>query len=271
MKKPFKTLCLLSILCILSSSNVSAKDYYPLRLLTEHSPPSAFLDKNGEPAGVTVELIHILQQRLDEPGKIKVLPWARAMKIARTESGIALFETVRTEERENWFKWVGPLQSYHVSLYGLKQQVADKPDINTSPDDYIACSYRNSAIVNEVKKFGFKVGHNLILTSKMGDCQQMVLLGRADVTPVSELMLTEFIAAAEQAGDQLIPVAFLTERQRYLAFSKDVDDKRVTRWQSALEQSYLDGTMRKLYQTAYPELIIRRLERFAKDSHNKFD
>tara|TARA_R110000751_G_scaffold73956_1_gene149659 strand:- start:6037 stop:6786 length:750 start_codon:yes stop_codon:yes gene_type:complete len=247
------------------SSNVSfAQTKSSLRFLTEHSPPGEYLNEEGVVSGVTVELIRILQQRLDEPGEINILPWGRAMKIARQEAGLALFETVRTEEREKWFKWVGPLQSYHISLYGLKKQIQNKPDIKTSPQKYIACAYRNSAIIAEIEILGFHIGKNLILTNKVGDCQQMLLLGRADVTPVSELRVDDFITKAKQMGDKLVPVAFLTQRQRYLAFSLDVDTKRTTRWQQALEQSYLDGTMRQLYQSVYSESIIQRLEDMAK-------
>lgn len=92
----------------------------------------------------------------------------------------------------------------------------------------------------------------------------MVLLGRADVTPVSDLGLDNFVSKATQMGDKLVPVAFLAKRQRYLAFSLDVDSKRINNWQNALEQSYLDGTMRRLYQPVYPESVIKRLEELAK-------
>lgn len=264
MKNPFSVLWLLNLLIILFSTRLSALPYPPLRFLTEHSPPGEYINEEGVVTGVTVELIRILQQRLDEPGEINILPWGRAMKIARQETGLALFETARTAEREGWFKWVGPLQSYTVSLYGLKQRIIHKPDIKTAPQKYIACTYRNSAIITEIENLGFHIDRNLILTSKIGDCQKMVLLGRADVTPVSDLGLDNFVSKATQMGDKLVPVAFLAKRQRYLAFSLDVDSKRINNWQNALEQSYLDGTMRRLYQPVYPESVIKRLEEFAK-------
>lgn len=265
MKNPFSAFWLLSILNILSSNVSFAQNNIQLRFLTEHNPPGEYLNEDGAVRGVTVDLIRILQQRLDEPGDINILPWGRAMKIARQETGHALFETVRTEERENWFKWVGPLQSYHVSLYGLKQRIVNKPDIKMAPEKYIACSYRNAAIIAEIENLGFRRGQNLVLTSKVGDCKQMLLLGRADVTPVSELVIDDFIAEAKLIGDELVPIVFLTERQRYLAFSLDVDTKRIDRWQKALKKSYIDGTMRKLYQSVYSESIIQRLENTAKE------
>lgn len=265
MKNPIGWLWLLSILSVLLPNTTFANNYAPLRFLTEHSPPGEYLNDSGEVTGVTVDLIRILQKRLDEPGDISILPWGRAFKMARQEKRVVLFETVRTAERENWFKWVGPLQSYYISLYGLKHRLKNKPDIKKAPEQYIACSYRSSAIIPEIEKLGFRKGENLILTGKVGDCEQMVLLGRVDVTPVSELGLDDFVTKAKQIDEELIPIAFLTERQRYLAFSLDIDPSRIGRWQNALEQCYLDGTMRKLYQSVYSESIILRLEDIAKE------
>ncbi|MDP2715997.1 ABC transporter substrate-binding protein [Rheinheimera sp.] len=235
----------------------------PLHLLTEHNPPGEYLNAQGEITGVTAELIRVLQQRLDEPGTMQLMPWGRALNIARTAENTALFETVRTAEREHWFKWVGPLKHYQISLYGLKERVGERPDLNALAANYTACSYRNSATVDELKQRGFIEGKTLVLTSKSGDCLNMLLLGRVDLTAVSELSLPEFIASVQQAGHELILVQYLSGRKRYLAFSRDIADERIARWQQALEQSYRDGTMRKLYQPVYAEAIIQRLEDFA--------
>ncbi|MGP9800732.1 substrate-binding periplasmic protein [Rheinheimera sp. NSM] len=232
-------------------------------MLTEHNPPGEYLNAQGEVAGVTAELIRILQQRLNEPGTMQLMPWGRALNIARSAENTALFETVRTAEREPWFKWVGPLKHYQISLYGLKERIGDAPELNALPRHYTACNYRNSATVDELKRLGFSEGENLILTSRSGDCLEMLLLGRADLTVVSEPSLPSFTANVERSGSQLVLVKYLTERKRYLAFSRDIADQRIARWQQALEQSYRDGTMRKLYQPVYAEAIIQRLEDFA--------
>src|SRR5690606_9094868 len=85
---------LICIFCVQANSDTAA----PLRFLTEHNPPGQYLDQHGQASGVTVELIRILQQRLNEHGTIELLPWARAFEIARTQPNIALFETARSAE-----------------------------------------------------------------------------------------------------------------------------------------------------------------------------
>ncbi|HEY0923586.1 ABC transporter substrate-binding protein [Rheinheimera pacifica] len=250
----------LSVVLCVSASGVKAQ---PLRFLTEHNPPGEYLDEQGEVSGVTASLVRVLQQRLEEPGSIELMPWGRALSIAKAEPDIVLFETVRTAEREPWFKWVGPLKHYQMALYGLKRRLGEASSLTELPGNYTACNYRNSATIDEIKALGFTEGKNLILTSKSGDCLEMLLLGRADLMAVSELSALKFSANAAAAGNQLVMLKYFSERKRYLAFSRNVSDERIARWQAALEQSYRDGTMRKLYQPVYSEQIIRRLEDFA--------
>lgn len=258
-----KLSCAFWLLCIGFVVSGSAVTAQPLRFLTEHNPPGEYLNELGEVSGVTASLVRKLQQQLNEPGDMELMPWGRALSIARAEDNIVLFETVRTAEREPWFKWVGPLKHYQIALYGLKHRVGDAPTLAALPRNYTACNYRNSATVSEIKALGFTEGRNLILTSKSGDCLDMLLLGRADLMAVGELAVPEYSANAVKAGSELVMVKYLSERKRYLAFSRNVSDERIARWQAALEQSYLDGTMRKLYQPVYSEQIIRRLEDFA--------
>lgn len=234
----------------------------PFRILTEHNPPAEYLDDNGQVTGVTVELVRQLQQQLHEPAEIELMPWGRALSIARSRDNVMLFETVRTPERENWFKWVGPVLTYRLALYGLKHRLATV-DTGQLPGKLTACNYVNSITIKALNDLGFDEGRNLLLTSKTGDCLDMLLFERIDLIAITEDAVAEFSTAAENAGYELVEVQLLAERQRYLAFSKDVSDERIQRWQQALEQSYRDGRMRALYQPVYHEALIRRLEDFA--------
>lgn len=254
-------LCKTLFINILLSSPVAGATQ--LQWLTEHSPPGQYLDEQGKLSGVTVALIRELQQRLDEPADIQLLPWGRAMMMAKTEPNTALFETVRTPERDSWFKWVGPLMHYHINLYGLRQRLGVNANTLALPGKLIACSYRNAATVNDIKAFGFVEGRNLILTSQTGECLDMLIAGRIDVVAITEYSLPAYAARVQAAGFELTTVHYLTERKRYIAFSNDVADERITAWQQALMQSYRDGTMRKLYQRAYSEAMINRLEQTA--------
>ncbi len=233
----------------------------PLRLLTEHSPPGEYLDDDGKVTGATVALIRLLQHRLGEPGNIELLPWARAFDMAKAGPDIALFETTRSTAREPLFKWVGPLKHYRIMLYGRADRIATNAAI--LPSRLVACEYRNSALVDELTRLGFILEQNLMLTRQAGDCFDMLLRGRVDVTTMNDNNFLEQSTEFASQGVPLVAVMPVTDIKLYLAFSLDVDNARVARWQAALEQSYLDGSMRALYQGIYPEQVIARLEAFA--------
>ena len=138
----------------------------PFRILTEHNPPAEYVDDSGRVTGVTVELVRLLQQRLKEPADIELMPWGRALNIARSSNNTMLFETVRTPEREPWFNWVGPIMLYNISLYGLKHRIGDDPEDRVLPGKFVACNYVNSITAQNLAELGFKDGKNLLLTSK---------------------------------------------------------------------------------------------------------
>ncbi|CAM5212237.1 hypothetical protein [Alishewanella longhuensis] len=65
---------------------------------------------------------------------------------------------------------------------------------------------------------------------------------------------------------RLMPLQPLREVELYLALSLDFTVEEVALWQHTLEQIYQDGTLRTLYQNAFPEQIIVKLEQLAAKS-----
>ncbi len=225
-----------------------------LRFLTEHNPPGQYLDEHGQISGVTVELIRILQQRLNEHGDIELLPWARAFEIARTQPNIALFETARSADRETLFQWVGPVKLVQTALYGRTDQLA--AGISSRPlSRLIACDYRYSFNIARLNQLGFTAGNNLVLTTSQGECFDMLRLGRVDL-----IILTDAAATAHQPQLQLTLLQHISETELYLAFSRDVSTLRVAAWQQALQQTVTDGTLQRLYQPVYGKQAIKQLE-----------
>ncbi|MDX1536195.1 substrate-binding periplasmic protein [Arsukibacterium sp.] len=235
-----------------------------LQLYTEHSPPGEYLDANGNVSGATVELIKLLLSRLDQPATIELLPWARAFERAKLQRNSGVFETVRNAEREADFKWVGPLKMHAIGLYGRSDIFKGSNPIPVASNKYLACEYRQSVHVNALKRMGFTEGRNLVLTVNHGDCFTLLLKGRVQLVVLNEAAVSERQLQMQQAGYELVLLQQLSQVRLYLALSLDIDDNVVERWQHALEQTYRDGSMRRLYQGIYSEQMISNLEDFAR-------
>ena len=245
-------LWLLSVLLVSFSAQAQS-----LKFFTEHSPPGEYLDQDGQVKGATVELIRILQQRLQDEGPIEIYPWARAMQLASQEPYSVLFETVRNELREDKFQWVGPLKIHQITLYSRSSAR------NNADKRQIACDYRDSAVLNQIRQLGYAEHRNLIVTTRAGECDELLLKGRVDLIALNPLVVQSLNQQLAVQQDSLKAVQQLSFSRLYLAFSPKIAPERVARWQQALMQSYRDGTMRRLYHNIYSEAMIQQLEQLA--------
>lgn len=248
--------CCLGLL--LSAGGLAAEEPGPeLHFLTEHSPPAQYLNETGEIDGVTIALIRHLQTQLDERLRFTLLPWARAMRLASQQPILCCLKLCVLRRGSRHFQWVGPIKFYDMQLYALPEVVAHADDFNQ--ENLLACAYRSSAQVAYFKQLGFEAGRNLSLVANAHECVIMAERGRADVIAMNALRYGEFHEFGELTLQRWKP---LYQSYLYLAFSNDIPKERVQRWQQALQQSYLDGTMRRLYQEDYPEDMIEHLETY---------
>ncbi len=252
------------LLCVLVYTKLCAAE--PGRevvYLTEHSMPGIFLDAESKPAGPTVELVKELSRRMEQSGYYYLMPWARAMQRAQQTPRSILFETVRNAEREALFKWVGPVKFYDMYLYGPSDIAGLGLTAAELSQRYIACGYRGASYHAALETMGFDDEKNLVLMTRAGDCIQMLKLGRAELTPLNRLRYGERFSAF---GVELAPLHPIRNVELYLAFSLDFSDEEIQRWQYQLDQMFLDGSVRRLYQQDFPEELINRLEQAAAKS-----
>jgi ABC-type amino acid transport substrate-binding protein len=93
-----------------------------LDLYTENYPPYNY-EQNGTIQGINTELLLQAAKRakLDiNRSDIKVVPWARAFSAAKNNADACVYTTMRTEEREPYFTWVGPLVNTEKVLVALR-------------------------------------------------------------------------------------------------------------------------------------------------------
>lgn len=105
-------------------SNGSINAAPPLENLTyytEQLPPYNYAE-NGSAKGFTVDILEEISRRSGmnlSREEIHVIPWEEAYQAALTGNRTGLFATVRTPDRENAFKWVGPISMERYVLFSL--------------------------------------------------------------------------------------------------------------------------------------------------------
>lgn len=83
--------------------------------------PYTIADAAGHATGPTAQLIAALSQRLQRPGPVHVLPFARALLTAENEPNTLVGLLARSPERESRFRWVCPVVDYEVNVYRLQR------------------------------------------------------------------------------------------------------------------------------------------------------
>ncbi|WP_159667300.1 ABC transporter substrate-binding protein [Andreprevotia sp. IGB-42] len=150
-----------------------------LTLVTEDYPPFNML--SGEVVtGISTELLRESLQLAGLRADFKLLPWARALFLARTQPDTCVYSAVRTHEREHWFQWIGPLVADDIKLFALASNpvrvnnVADAKRLRVG-------GYNGDAYTDVAEKMGIPVER---VTS---DAQNLLKLhaGRIDLWPAA--------------------------------------------------------------------------------------
>ncbi|MGP9800435.1 substrate-binding periplasmic protein [Rheinheimera sp. NSM] len=241
----------------------------PLRILTEPAGRGRLKDKHGNIYGMSTQLVKAIQQQVGDTTSIEVFPWARAYAIAVSSANVAVYDTIRTADRENKFKWVGPIKIYAVNLYAKRDVVAGNASLADLLQNHVVCETRNTSIVNELLSLGFVIDKNLILSLQSGDCYNMLKLGRADLIAMHGDVTPKRMAQLLDAGLDLQAVYPLQNIEMYIAFSKQVEDAVILKWQCALNKLVLEGRFRQLYEDEYPQGMIEEVESRAAKSQQQ--
>ena len=199
--------------------------------MAEDYPPANYL-KDGEITGASVEILKLIWEKMGHPEQpIIIIPWARGYRQVQTEPNHVLFSMSRTKEREQLFKWVGPIFTARQVLVGLadKNYQLDKLDdakpfrIGTIKQDIGECVLFRNGFDNLESVSG--LDHNI----------KKLLAGRVDLICQSESAINSYIEMEDLDPRQLQTVLVVNELGTYYAFNKQVPDSLVMQFQTALE------------------------------------
>jgi polar amino acid transport system substrate-binding protein len=158
-----------------------------LRVVTEDWAPFNFVE-NGQPAGMSTEMVQALLKESGIDSSIEVLPWNRAYAEALRTPNMMIFTLGRNAERENLFEWVFKIAPREIWLYRLASR--DDLAIKTLKEAHtfkLGSGPTEDASTRDLVNAGFIIGKNL----------DSVQAGDPDIANVQKLLRgrVDFIAA----------------------------------------------------------------------------
>ncbi|MGH8330690.1 MAG: substrate-binding periplasmic protein [Pseudomonas fluorescens] len=214
-----------------------------LVLLTENFPPYN-MAKNGKNFaqdeninGIAVDIVREMFKRAEVTYSLTLrFPWERIYKLALEKPGYGVFVMARLPDRENLFKWVGPIgpddwimlakADSKISLESLEQ--ARKYKIG---------AYKGDAIAETLAKQGLKP----IVVLRDQDNAKKLVNGQIDLWATGDP--AGRYLARQDGVTGLKTVLRFNSAELYLALNKDVPDDVVAKLQAALDQLRKEGVV----------------------------
>ncbi|HWQ18624.1 MAG TPA: cache domain-containing protein [Methanotrichaceae archaeon] len=215
-----------------ADQSTSAKD---LTYITEQLPPYNF-EKDGKLQGISVDLLDAVWEKMGADlnrSAIKLLPWTEGYDMALNENNTVIFSTARLPQREQLFKWAGPIATGRDVLLTKSDR-----NISISGPEELK-KYRIAAIKDDSAA--------QVLLDKGLKKEDLVL--EATSTPIIEMLQNDSIDAwaySDISGIWLInesgadtsdfKIAYtLGQIDLYYAFNKETPDSLVQSFQQAID------------------------------------
>ncbi|RLC21121.1 MAG: amino acid ABC transporter substrate-binding protein [Deltaproteobacteria bacterium] len=233
--KIFKIMGLTLFFTLVSFSCVSAQTVDDLILMTEQYPPYNF-EEDGKLQGFFIDVMERMLEKLNSKltrDDIRLLPWANAYNKALNKKNTALFGIVRTKEREDLFKWVGPMDSVKIVLTARK----DRNVKISSVDDvkgYRIGIIRNDAAEQLLIQAGIEK-NTLERVAKAAILIKMLNAGKIDMWGYNEAPVKWLLKKNDLNTEDYETVYTLKEVDAYYAFHKDTPDLLIRNFQNALD------------------------------------
>jgi polar amino acid transport system substrate-binding protein len=210
-----------------------------LRIITEVYPPYNFVDKNNNVTGQSTEIVRAILEKTGTQATIEVMPLSEGLALAQKGPKVVIYSLNRTAQRENLFKWVGPIGNYEQAFYAKK---------GSATAALVTLFYRQLEDAKKVDKIGVykgDAGAQFLASQGFTNLDE----SQTDVEALKKLMdgtvqlwlgnKDGLAITAEEAGvnpdDLVMMPTVIIRADLYIAFSKDIPDSTVKAWQGALD------------------------------------
>lgn len=193
-------------------------------IMTEELPPYNFF-RDGQVSGICTDILLQIMKKNGvtiERKDIRLLPWPRAYRMVQDVPGAVLFSTARTAEREQLFKWVGPITDLSIGLMALKERSIQLKSLDEA-GKYTIGTVRDGAPEQLLLKGGVAESHLDRIASPEANIKKLQA-GRIDLFAFSVPSTLFLMLKLGINPDKYESVYTLKQADLYYAFHKETDD-----------------------------------------------
>ncbi|MCQ4307093.1 ABC transporter substrate-binding protein [Pseudomonas stutzeri] len=235
------TLLALATSLILGTTAQAAPEQ--IDLLTENFPPYNMaadgknFARDQNIRGIAADIIREMFQRAGIDYTLTLrFPWERIYKMALETPGYGVFVTARLPEREELFKWVGPIGPDDWVLLARGDSTIEVDSLEQARQ-YRIGAYKGDAIAEHLVAQGLQPTLALRDQINVEKLQSGAIDLWATGDPAGRFL------AKQQGVSGLKRVLRFDSAELFLALNRQVSDETVEKLQAALDQMRADGTI----------------------------
>lgn len=235
-----------ALLLMTSAARAEIDPNYNVVLLTENFPPynMAINGKNfaqeDNVDGIAVDVVREMFKRAGVSYSLTLrFPWDRIYKLALEKPGYGVFVTARLPEREELFKWVGPIgpDDWILLARGDSNLVVNNLQ---QAKQYRIGAYKGDAIAEHLEKQGLQP----VTSLRDQENAKKLVGGQIDLWATGD-PAGRYLARQEGVSG-LKTVLRFNSAQLYLALNREVPDEVVQKLQSELDKMRAEGLVDKI-------------------------
>ncbi|RMH82898.1 ABC transporter substrate-binding protein [Pseudomonas sp. AOB-7] len=214
---------------------------YSVVLLTENFPPynMAINGKNFAQEdnidGIAVDIVREMFKRAGVKYSLTLrFPWDRIYKLALEKPGYGVFVTARLPEREQLFKWVGPIGPDDWVMLAKGDSPISLNNLDEAKQ-YKVGAYKGDAIAEHLVEKGLQP----LTALRDQENAKKLMAGQIDLWATGD-PAGRYLAKQEGISG-LKTVLRFDSAELYLALNKEMPDELVAKLQAALEQMRAEG------------------------------
>lgn len=216
---------------------------YDMRIITEESPPFNYMGQNGRPTGWATDTVNEILLKLNQKADIEIMPWSMGYELLQTGPSVVLYSATRTDERENLFKWAGPVAYLDYTLYEKNQSGHTINSLEAAKKTGIIGVVKDDSRHQFLLENNFE---NIKVFETDADCLKSLIAGNISLWLGSRANADAVSQSAGISRSSINPVYNVRNVELYIAFSPDTPDEVVKKWQDALDELKANGEFDKI-------------------------
>lgn len=214
-----------------------------------HALPPLSYEQDGQLTGLAVELLRRMADTAGLELNLALQPRLRAEKSFVDTPGSLLFPLARLPERENRFRWVGPIVPRRVSIYCLAQRTDIRFRGLQQLEGLRVGATAGTATLEQLLAAGLKPGKELEVAPSYETSVRKLLAGRMDLLVIGDLNLYWQLHQMREAPERIREVAVLDASADYsFGLRLDGDAALADALQRALDTLRRSGAIERLKQ-----------------------